>query len=190
VALKLLAGRHLFEPAGPARVMAIHLVLPLVAGKYYLFRVDDYHMIADIDMRGVSRLILAHQYTRGLGREPPDGLAACVYNVPSAVLFQILPARNECAHDANLQFSRKEDEQKEYGMAFLLSSTRRKSFDRASEPYKRAKLAENKEKKVDMRWRVVYLGSSAPRVLWSMLYKFTDPQGVIARRLIGIAEKA
>jgi hypothetical protein len=147
-------------------------------------------VIADVDMRGVSRLILPHQYSRGFGREPSDGLAACVNNVPSAVLFQILPAWNECAHDANLQFFRKEDEQKEYGMAFLLSSTRRKSFGRALGPRKQAKLAANKEKKVDMRWRVVYLGSSAPRVLRYIYRKFSDPQGILARRLIGTAEKA
>ena len=78
-------------------------------------------MVADINIRRIGGLILPHQYACGFRCQSSDRLAVGVYDEPLATLFKILPARNECAHDANLQIFRKEDEQKEYEMAFSLS---------------------------------------------------------------------
>ena len=54
-----------------------------------------------------------------------DG-AACVDDEPGSPLLEILPARNECTHDANLQIYRKEDERKEYEMVIELVKLRTK----------------------------------------------------------------
>ena len=57
-----------------------------------------------------------------LGCQSANGFAVGVNDMPLAALLQILAARNECAHGANLQNNRKEDEQIGYEMAFGLSS--------------------------------------------------------------------
>ena len=75
-------------------------------------------MVADIYVWRISGLVLSHQYARRFGSKPPHGFAIGVNDKPLAALLKVLPARNECAHDTNLQIYRKEDEQKEYEMAF------------------------------------------------------------------------
>lgn len=118
--LEHLFGGHLFEAAWPAGVMTVELVLQLVSSEDNLVCVDDYNVIAHINVRRICCLVLAHQDHRSLGRKPADRLAVCVDEKPAAVLLQVLPARNECAHDANLRFFRKEDERKGYEMGVFV----------------------------------------------------------------------
>jgi hypothetical protein len=122
VFLQLLLSSDFFEAAGPARVMAINFVLQFIARENHLLGINDYDVIANIYIRRIGRLVFPHQNTRGFGGQSANGLAVRVNDEPFTVLLKVLPARNECAHGANLQIFRKEDEQKEYEMGFLLSS--------------------------------------------------------------------
>lgn len=117
-------GGNLFEAPWPAGVMAVELVFQLVSSEDNLFCVDDDNVIAHINERSISRLVLTHQDHGSLGRKPANRLAVCVDEKPTAVLLKVLPARNECAHDANLRFFRKEDERKGYEMGVFVVKLR------------------------------------------------------------------
>src|SRR5262245_32725919 len=116
-----LLGYDFLESARPAGVMTVDLLLEFVSGEPDLLRVDDYHVVTDVDERSISWLILSHQQSRRGSRKPPDGLAVGVNDEPLARLLQILPARDESLHDTNLQIVRKENEQTEYEMVMGLS---------------------------------------------------------------------
>jgi hypothetical protein len=74
-------------------------------------------MIANVEERRIRCFVLSHQQAGSDSRKPTHGFAVGVDDEPVARLLKILPARNECLHDANLQISRKEKEQKGYEMA-------------------------------------------------------------------------
>jgi hypothetical protein len=63
-------------------VIAIELLLFLPAGEADFRRVDDHHMIAGVDMRGVDRLVLALEQFGGFRRHAAEDLAFGVDNVP------------------------------------------------------------------------------------------------------------
>src|SRR5262245_22555330 len=96
-------GGHFFEPAGPTGVMPVDLVLQLVSSEYDFFSVDDDNVIAHVQEWRIGCLVFTHQQSRCDGCEPAYGLAVGVDDKPVAGLLEVLPARNECLHDTNLQ---------------------------------------------------------------------------------------
>ena len=117
MSLHHLLGGNFLEPTRPTRVMPIDLVLQLVSREDDLLSVDNDHVIANVEERRISCFVLSHQQAGSDSRKPTHGFAVRVDDEPVAGLLKILPARNECLHDANLQISRKEKEQKGYEIA-------------------------------------------------------------------------
>src|SRR5213593_1717534 len=117
MSLHHLLGGNFLEPTWPTGVMPIDFVLQLVSRENDLLSVDDDHVIANVEERRIRCFVLSHQQAGSDSRQPTHGLAVGVDDEPVAGLLKILPARNECLHDANLQISRKEKEQKGYEMA-------------------------------------------------------------------------
>ena len=81
-ALELLAQRPRLEATGEAGVPVDHLLVELLPGHVDLLRVDDDDEVTRVDVRRVLRLPLAPQCVRDLGREPSEGLALGVDDVP------------------------------------------------------------------------------------------------------------
>ena len=98
-----LAVEHLLEgpradPAGVAAVPVVALALQLVAGDGDLLGVDDDDEVADVAVRRVLGLALAAQSIGDLGREPAQGLALGVDDVPVARGgSRVLLRRSSCA---------------------------------------------------------------------------------------------
>ena len=70
------------DPARVAAVAPVELLLALVPGHGDLLGVDDDHEVADVDVRGVGRLVLAAQHVRDLGGQATEGLALGIDDVP------------------------------------------------------------------------------------------------------------
>jgi hypothetical protein len=83
--LELLAQRAATEPAGIARVPVVDLLVELVARDLDLLRVDDDDEVAAVDVGRVGRLALAAEGVGNTGRQPPQGLALGVDDVPVAI---------------------------------------------------------------------------------------------------------
>ena len=75
---------RVLQPSGIAGVAVVELVVELVAGDRDLLRVDDDDEVAGVDVRRELRLALAAQPVGDLGREPAEGLALGVDEVPLA----------------------------------------------------------------------------------------------------------
>src|SRR5919202_2978431 len=73
---------RLLHAARVARVPPVHLLLGLLARDDHLLGVNHYHEIANVDVRGVVRLVLAAQDARDLRRQAPEGSPLGVYDVP------------------------------------------------------------------------------------------------------------
>src|SRR6185503_39798 len=114
MALHHLLGGNFLQPAGPTGVMPIDLVLQFVPGENHFLSVDDDNVIAHVQEGCISCLVLSHQQARGDRCEPADRLPVGIDDKPVAGLLEVLPARNECLHDTNLQISRKEKERTGY----------------------------------------------------------------------------
>src|SRR5438046_1443370 len=83
-ALELLAQRATTDSTGVAGVPVVTLLVELVARDVDLLCVDDDDEVAGVDVRRVGRLALAAQGVGDAGREPPEGLALGVDDVPLA----------------------------------------------------------------------------------------------------------
>src|SRR6266498_166174 len=99
---------YFFEPAWPTGVMPINLVLQLISRKDHFLSVNDDNMITDIEVRRIGCLVFSHQQPGRYSRKPPNCLTVGVEDEPVAGLLKVLPARNKCLHDTNLQICRKE----------------------------------------------------------------------------------
>src|SRR5579863_583954 len=69
-----LLGQHVAVGLGPdatgvARVPVIELLSPLVGRQHHLCRIDDYYVVASVDVGGEHDLVLATQDARDLGRQ-------------------------------------------------------------------------------------------------------------------------
>ena len=84
-ALEHLAEGARPQPARIAAVAVVELRVALVAGDPDLLGVDDDHEVACVDVRRVLGLALAAQRVRDLGRQPAEGLALGVDDVPVAL---------------------------------------------------------------------------------------------------------
>ena len=84
-ALEHVAERPRADPARVAAVAPVALGLALVAGHVDLGGVDDDDEVADVDVRGVGGLGLPAQDVGDLGRQPAQGLAVGVNQVPVAL---------------------------------------------------------------------------------------------------------
>src|SRR5438067_4018065 len=84
-ALELLPQRTLAEPTWVAGVAVVHLVVELLPRHPDLLRVHYDDEVAGVDMRRELRLALAAQAVGDLRREPAQGLALGVHDVPVAL---------------------------------------------------------------------------------------------------------
>ena len=82
-----LLRRRFLDTAGVPGVFVIDLVGRLVAGEFHLVDIDDDHVIAAIDVRGVARRGLAAQNVGDDRREATDDKSVGIDNVP--VLFDL-----------------------------------------------------------------------------------------------------
>src|SRR2546427_12955937 len=73
----------LAKAARIARVRGIDLVGRLLPGHSDALEVDDDHVVAGVQVRGVHRLVLAAQHLRHAGREPAQGLPTGIDDVPA-----------------------------------------------------------------------------------------------------------
>jgi hypothetical protein len=90
-------GVHFLEPADVPGVPAVLLVLQLPAGELDLLRVDDHHVIADIQMRAEARLVLAAE-DRGHARgEATEHLSLRIDQIPLPLDIALLGHRRR--HD-------------------------------------------------------------------------------------------
>src|SRR6188508_3176115 len=80
--VELLAQRAASEPAGVARVAVVDLRLSLVPRDRDLLRVHDDDEVARVDVRRELGLALAAQDVRDPGRQPAEGLALRIDDVP------------------------------------------------------------------------------------------------------------
>src|SRR5262249_42058014 len=83
-AVALIAPRAGAQRAGIARVPVVALLVELVARDVDLLRVHDDNEVARVDVRRVRRLALAAEGVGDAGRQPPEGLALGVDDVPLA----------------------------------------------------------------------------------------------------------
>jgi hypothetical protein len=77
-------GALFAQAAGIAAVVAIDLLIFLAAGQRDRGGVDDDHVIARVDERGVGGLVLPLQQLGGQGRDPSESLALGVDDMPPA----------------------------------------------------------------------------------------------------------
>src|SRR5262245_4798294 len=82
LALEHLGQRPRLDPARVTAVAPVGLLGQLVAGDADLLRVDDDDEVAGVDVRRVLGLTLAAQRIGDLGRQPAQGLALGVDDVP------------------------------------------------------------------------------------------------------------
>lgn len=69
-------------PAVVTGVRKNHAVGPLLAGHLHLLGIDDYHMVATINMGSVPRLVLAANYLGNLTGHPAQNLVFGIHQNP------------------------------------------------------------------------------------------------------------
>src|SRR5687767_6932347 len=90
----------LAQAAFVAAMPTIDLLIFLAPGQLDVRRVDDHHVIAGVDERGVSRLVLALQQLGREGRHAPQDLVLGVDDMPPAV--RALRARHKRTHEKGI----------------------------------------------------------------------------------------
>lgn len=70
------------DPAGISRMTLVYFVFCLVAGDPDLSGVNDHDIITGIQVRGIFGFMFAAQTPGNFGREPAQGLAAGINDIP------------------------------------------------------------------------------------------------------------
>ena len=68
--------------AGIAGVPSVTLLSPFPAAEFHFVDIRDNDAVTGIDVRGVSRPVLAHEYHGNVAGQPPDNLVRGIDNVP------------------------------------------------------------------------------------------------------------
>lgn len=86
---------------GVTRKPSVFLLLPLFAGEFHLFAIEQHHTVARKDVRGVVRAMLAHQDHGEFTGESSDHLVGGVYDPPLVYNFaRFVNIRLRSCHDA------------------------------------------------------------------------------------------
>src|SRR5450432_798259 len=80
-------GRNFLQSTGVTAVRIINLLFDLVAGQADLVGVDDYNVVAGIEVGRESGLILADQHTGDFGRQAAQNLIGRVNHKPLSADF-------------------------------------------------------------------------------------------------------
>src|SRR5438094_1182184 len=92
------AGALLPQPALVAGVLTIDLLLLLAPGQLHARRVDDHHVIAQIEERRIGGLVLALEQPRSPGRDAPEDLPLSIEQMRAVGVRGVARRRHECGH--------------------------------------------------------------------------------------------
>ena len=65
--------------------MIVHLLIQLLAGQHNFIRIEDDHIVAGVNMRGIDRLVLSAQDRGNLAGQTAQHNAFRVHDVPLAL---------------------------------------------------------------------------------------------------------